>query len=292
MSTAEHAPEPRQVAQPQATSGIASGSAASRWRGGNQKPNIVGARNAATSSCAAERSRAHARPPARSRARSGTAAPAGRGASARATRAPTKASSEHRRPAQQPVLAVDEQGHEPVGALEVAAGEARVGGALAGDVRGIGRGPAVERLVDRHVQRELNSASSTAPDRQRPPARRARARGPRPAPITTPAGTNFVPSHGSAPSRAKQANASRRATRSVEPQRQQRRAGERRAGGELGVDGAAVRQERRREPDGQRRAERPRVGHHAQRQPVRRAPPPGRRSRPGTAPPPFAPPIA
>jgi hypothetical protein len=37
---------------PQATSGTASGSAASRWRGGNQKPNIVGARNAATSSCA------------------------------------------------------------------------------------------------------------------------------------------------------------------------------------------------------------------------------------------------
>jgi len=33
-------------------SGTASGSPASRWRGGNQKPNIVGAPNAATSSCA------------------------------------------------------------------------------------------------------------------------------------------------------------------------------------------------------------------------------------------------
>ena len=34
------------------------------------------------------------------------------------------------------------------------------------------------------------------------------------APITTPAATNFVPSHGSEPSRTKQANASRRDTRS------------------------------------------------------------------------------
>jgi hypothetical protein len=37
---------------PQATSGIPSGSAASRCRGGNQKPNIVGARKAATTSWA------------------------------------------------------------------------------------------------------------------------------------------------------------------------------------------------------------------------------------------------
>jgi hypothetical protein len=35
-----------------ATSGTASGRAASRWRGGNQKPNIVGATNVATRSCA------------------------------------------------------------------------------------------------------------------------------------------------------------------------------------------------------------------------------------------------
>ncbi len=35
-----------------ATSGTASGSPASRWRDGNQKPNIVGATNAATTSCA------------------------------------------------------------------------------------------------------------------------------------------------------------------------------------------------------------------------------------------------
>ena len=33
-----------------ATSGTASGSPASRWRGGNQKPNIVGATKAATTS--------------------------------------------------------------------------------------------------------------------------------------------------------------------------------------------------------------------------------------------------
>lgn len=37
---------------PSASSGTASGSPASRWRGGNQKPNIVGARKAATSTCA------------------------------------------------------------------------------------------------------------------------------------------------------------------------------------------------------------------------------------------------
>ena len=35
-----------------ATSGTASGSPAIRWRGGNQKPNIVGATNAATTSWA------------------------------------------------------------------------------------------------------------------------------------------------------------------------------------------------------------------------------------------------
>ena len=48
----EHAPSRGAWRRPSATSGTASGSAASRWRGGNQKPNIVGARNAATSSCA------------------------------------------------------------------------------------------------------------------------------------------------------------------------------------------------------------------------------------------------
>jgi hypothetical protein len=37
---------------PHAASGTASGSAAIRCRGGNQKPNMVGARKAATSTCA------------------------------------------------------------------------------------------------------------------------------------------------------------------------------------------------------------------------------------------------
>jgi hypothetical protein len=37
---------------PHATSGTASGRAASRCRGGNQNPNMVGARKAATSTCA------------------------------------------------------------------------------------------------------------------------------------------------------------------------------------------------------------------------------------------------
>ena len=52
-------------------------------------------------------------------------------------------------------------------------------------------------------------------------------------------------------------------------QRQQRRPGERRTRGELGIDGAAIGQERWAEPDGKRGAERPGVGHAAQREPVR-----------------------
>ena len=36
--------------RPQAMSGTASSNPAMRWRGGNQNPNMVGARNAATSS--------------------------------------------------------------------------------------------------------------------------------------------------------------------------------------------------------------------------------------------------
>ena len=52
VSAASTLPSRGMWRRPMATSGIASGSPASRWRGGNQKPNIVGATNAATTSCA------------------------------------------------------------------------------------------------------------------------------------------------------------------------------------------------------------------------------------------------
>ena len=122
---------------------------------------------------------------------------------------------EERRPAQQAVLAVDEQGHEPVGAVGVAAGEGGVGGGLAGVVGGVGGGAAVDRLVDRHVEdhaeeRDLDGdpTASTCAARAPEAADGDERRSPRPA------GTNLVPSQGSEPSRAKQRNASRRRGRS------------------------------------------------------------------------------
>ena len=46
----------------------------------------------------------------------------------------------------------------------------------------------------------------------------------------------------------------------LQPQREQRRAGEHDARRELGIDGGAVGKERRRQPGGETRAERPGVG--------------------------------
>lgn len=59
----------------------------------------------------------------------------------------------------------------------------------------------------------LNSATSTDPTAS-VPRRARRSERTASAPIISPASTNLVPSHGSAPSRTKQANASRRRTRS------------------------------------------------------------------------------
>ena len=103
-----------------ATSGTASGSPASRWRGGNQKPNIVGARKAATTQLRAERRGAQ-------RGRQLDLAHSGHGLrQPLAMRVPQppepdEGQREHGRPAQQPVLAVDEERHQAVAALEVAA---------------------------------------------------------------------------------------------------------------------------------------------------------------------------
>ena len=57
----------------------------------------------------------------------------------------------------------------------------------------------------------LNSASSAEPSASVPRRARISERSAK-APITIPAGTNFVPSHGSSPSRAKHPNAARRDT--------------------------------------------------------------------------------
>jgi len=59
---------------------------------------------------------------------------------------------EHRRPAQEAVLAVDEERREAVAAREVAAREVGVGRGLARDVGRVGRRAAVERLVHAHVE--------------------------------------------------------------------------------------------------------------------------------------------
>jgi hypothetical protein len=165
---------------------------------------------------------------------------------------------EHGRPAQQPVLPVDEQRDEPVGALEIAAGKVGFGGALARRIGGVGRGTAVERFVEGHVkghreQRQLHRSHGKRPAR-RPPEF---------------AGCEGADQEsrrhelGAEPrQRAEQREAEERLHSSdalAEAQRQQRRPGERGARGELGVDRAPVGQERGAEPHGQPRAERPRV---------------------------------
>ncbi len=128
VSAPSTAPVRGRCRSPSAQTAIDSGSAASRWRGGNQKPNIVGARNPATTSCAPSTVRqiAAARS---SRLSCGTAR--ARWSRLRPVEEPQpgEGEQEERRPAQQAVVAVDEQRDEPVRAVEVAAGEGRVGGA-------------------------------------------------------------------------------------------------------------------------------------------------------------------
>ena len=178
MSAASAGPDPRGVPNPQATSGTASGSPASRCRGGNQKPNIVGA----------ERRHQQLRSERRG-AQAGReldlAHRRHRPRHALATRVPQppearEGQREHRRPAQQPVVAIQEQRHQPVGALEVAARKARVRGGLARDVGRVRRRPAVDRLVDRHVERHREQRQLDRAHRERPvPRPPERARGER-----------------------------------------------------------------------------------------------------------------
>ena len=180
---------------------------------------------------------------------------------------PRERQEEHRRPAEQAVAAVHEQRHEPVRAADVSAREGGVRGRLAGVVGRVRRGPAVDRLVDRHVQRDREQRHLDSAHRERPPPRppdrahRERAHHhagghelraePRERSEEHEAQRRVLPSH------------ARR-----QPHGQQRRPGERGRRGQLGVHGRAVRHEGRAQPHGNSRAERPRVRRHADRQPV------------------------
>jgi hypothetical protein len=174
---------------------------------------------------------------------------------------------EHRGPAQQPVLAVDEQRYQPVAPPEVAAWRVGVGGVLAGRVGGVGRGAAVERLVEGHVERHREQRKLHRSHGQRPPLRPPQlARGHH---ADHQAGRHELgPQPGKRPEQRKAEERLHTNDALAQAQRQQRRPAERGARGELGIDGAAVRHERWAEPDGERGAKGPRVRRRSQREPV------------------------
>jgi hypothetical protein len=181
---------------------------------------------------------------------------------------PGEGQREHRRPAQQPVLAVDEQRDQPVAALEIAAREGGLGRRFARRLGGVRRRPAVERLVERHEQRdgeqrELDRAHRQCPA-PRPPesARRDQA--------DQRARRHELRAQPRKGTEQREAQERLRAHDALaKPQREQRRPGQCRARGQLRVDGAPIGHERWAEPDTQRRAECPRVRCHTQREPVR-----------------------
>ena len=180
---------------------------------------------------------------------------------------PSEGQHKHRSPAQQPVLAVDEQRYEPVDALQISARKVGLGAALPGRVGGIGRGAAVERLVEGHVEGHGEQRELHRPHSQRP--------APRPPQLARGEGADQHARGdelGSQPrQRAEQREAHERLHANdarAEVQGQQRCARERGPRGELGVDGAAVGHEWRAEPDRERGAERPRVWCRSQREPV------------------------
>ena len=84
---------------------------------------------------------------------------------------PDEDEREEGRPAEQAILAVHEQGHEPVGAVGVARREGGVGGGLAGVVGGVGGGAAVDRLVDGDVEDPAEERHLHRPHREGTPAR-------------------------------------------------------------------------------------------------------------------------
>jgi hypothetical protein len=174
---------------------------------------------------------------------------------------------EHRRPAQQSVLAVEEERHQAIAALEVAAREGGVGGALAGDLGRVGRRPAVERLADSDEQRHAEQRQLDRADGERAPA------GPPQSAARDHADhqarqDELGAEPGEGPEQGEAAEGGAPARPSVEPDGEQRGAGERGAGGQLGVDGAPVGQEGRAEADRQRGPDRPGIRHDPQGQPV------------------------
>jgi hypothetical protein len=180
---------------------------------------------------------------------------------------PGEREREDGRPAQQPVRAVHEQRHQSVGALQVAARKGRAGRAFPGRVGGVWRGPAVDRLVDRHEQ----------PDREQRQLDRPHCEGSAPRAPDRPRRehADHDARHRELGSQPRQSAEEQEAQRRVPPRhprvqshRQQRGSRQHRRRAELGVHGRAVGQERRAEPDRQRRAERPGIRRHAQREPV------------------------
>jgi len=75
---------------------------------------------------------------------------------------------EHRRPAQQPVVAVDGQGHDAIGAVGDVGGTERVGGGLAGALGGVGGRPSVEPVVHEHVEHHARPEDLGPAEHQQP----------------------------------------------------------------------------------------------------------------------------
>jgi hypothetical protein len=180
---------------------------------------------------------------------------------------PREGEQEDRRPAEQAVLAVEEERDQTIGPLQVAARERGVGGRLARDIGGVGGGTAVQGLVDPHVQRHAEERQLDGADGEGSPAhppQRPRAE----VADDEPGREELGAEPGEHPEQREAAERVPPAWAVVEPQGEQRGAGERGARSQLGVDRGAVGEERRAQSHRQSRPDRPRVGHHPQRQPV------------------------
>jgi hypothetical protein len=180
---------------------------------------------------------------------------------------PREREGEYGGPAQQPEVPVDEERDEPVEALEVAAREGRVGGGLAFDLGGVGGGAAIQAFVDPHVDRRHYRGKLHRPHRER-----AAARAPHPAGGEVsdhePGRHELRAEPGQRAEQPEAEERRRRARPRVETQRQQGGRREHGAGGQLGVDGRAVGEERRREPNRERGSDRPGVRHNPEGEPV------------------------
>jgi hypothetical protein len=181
---------------------------------------------------------------------------------------PGEREQEHGRPAKQPVLAIDEERNQAVGALQIAAWERGVGGRLLSQVGGVRGRTAIERLVQADVERHAEERDLDRPDREgAPPHAPERPSGH--VPDDQPGGHELGADPGENPEQGEAAEPVPAARAVVEPESEQSGARERGAGGQLGIDRRGIGEERRTEAGRKRRPDRPRVGHHPQRQPVR-----------------------